>query len=330
MISRVADHCFWLGRYLERAESTARVLFVTRNLAGDGELTPEQCWHPAIIVWGEEAAFIERYGASATSDAERVQETLVWDEEDPSSLVQSVGAARDNARSIREVVSLEVWEATNALYLWLHSAAARDLWQTARMDFYRHVREQTQLVLGLSRSTMLHDEPLDFLWLGVLLERCGQTARILDVHHHALSLRERTHQVIETGLWLSLLRACSGFEPFMKRNQGRVTGAAVAAFLVLEPHFPRSVHFAVHSAHERLDAIRREAVPDGPGAQTAARLKALDRWICELTPGQLAELGVHAALTHVVDETAGICAGIGADLLGFGPAASATAGESPA
>src|SRR4029079_19439900 len=107
----------------------------------------------------------------------------------------------------------------------------------------------TRLCVGLLRSTMLHDEPLDFIWLGVLLERVSQTARILDVHHHAF-LQAQRHEVAATPLWLSLLRSLSGFEPFMKRHQGRVSPDSVAGFLIGEDRFPRSIAYCVHAAYE--------------------------------------------------------------------------------
>src|SRR5262249_44056661 len=105
LISRVADHCFWFGRYLERAESTARVLAVTTNLALDGELDPEQCWLPVVIVSGEREHFLERHGGGAVDWNEAVPRYMTWDEDNLTCLVRSVGAARENARSIREVLS---------------------------------------------------------------------------------------------------------------------------------------------------------------------------------------------------------------------------------
>lgn len=319
MISRVADHCFWLGRYLERAESTARVLAVTRNLSLDAELPPRQCWLPVIIVAGEEKPFLERWGVEAAEDGERVQDYLAWDQANPTSISRSVVAARDNARSIREVVSLEVWEALNELHLWLHGEATGE-YRDDRHAFYRRIRHAVQGIQGIMRSTMLHDDALNFIELGVRLERAGQTARILDVHHHAIQ-RLAAHDVVETALWLSLLRACSGFEPFMKRNQGRVGPEVVARFLVLEPDFPRSVRYCIHAAWERLSAIRPPAAAGLPGGQSLARLGALMEWSdrCE---DQLEQGGLHELLTHVVDETSAICDGIGRELLGEGTAAA--------
>jgi len=317
MISRVADHCFWFGRYVERAESVARVLFVTRNLALDAELSPRQCWGPVLSVSGEHQPFVAKYGEAAQADGERVQYYLTWDESNYACIAQSVRFARENARSIREVLSLEVWEVVNELHLWT-SATGRSEYDSQRYAFYRHVRRQTQLALGLLRSTMLHDTPMDFTWLGVLLERVGQTARILDVHHHALITMEK-HQVVETALWLSLLRACSGFEPFMKRFQGRVTGNAVAAFLILEPQFPRSVRYCVRSAYERLCAIRPIHAHHLPGGQTIERLRVLDEWLAGLTPDAIQPDAVHDLLTHVVDEVSSICNGVSQEIIAYPP-----------
>jgi uncharacterized alpha-E superfamily protein len=317
MISRVADHCFWFGRYLERAESTARVLQVTSSLALDSELTQEQCWLPVIIVAGEEARFLTAHGEKAAADGEAVQRYLTWDE-GMASLRHAVCAARENARSIREVVSLEAWEAVNELYLWITGKAGKEAYDSHRYGFYLHVRRAVQLSLGLLRSTMLHDTPLDFIWLGVMLERTGQTARVLDVHHHVLATVASRHQVVDTALWLALLRACSGFEPFMKRNPGRVTGEAVASFLLLEPSFPRSIRFCVHAANDCLSAIRPPGASSLPGGECVARLAELDEWVRQRGAADARAGSIHAVLTHIVDETAAVGNLVSRELFGLG------------
>jgi uncharacterized alpha-E superfamily protein len=331
VISRVADHCFWFGRYLERTESTARMLAVTQNLALDAELTPLQCWLPVVIVAGQKAHFTAQHGEHAAGDGEFVQRYMSFDDDNSTSLHRSISAARDNARSIREVVSLETWETVNELHLWMGSEAALEEFASQRYAFYRRIRQLTQLCLGLTQSTMLHDTPLDFIWLGVLLERVGQTARTLDVHHHAFthlappgeggppSGRSSSHQVVETALWLSLLRACSGFEPFMKLNQGKVTEQAVARFLLFEPRFPRSIRHCVDAAYARLCDIRPPDNATLPGGHSLERLHVLDQWITDRAQDPFDPSVVHDALTHVVDETATICDGIGRELLGYGP-----------
>lgn len=316
MISRVADHCFWFGRYLERAESTARVLMVTRNLSSDAELTSEQCWLPVLIVSGEEAPFITSHGVDRVDDGESVERYMTWAEDNLTCIRHSLRAARENARSIRDVVSLEAWEAVNELHHWLGGDEARHQYQHDRIGFYRRVRNGVQLALGLLRSTMLHDTPLDFIWLGVLLERVGQTARTLDVHHHLLTVLDQRNDIVETALWLSLMRACSGFEPFMKRHQGRVSGNAVANFLLFEGSFPRSIRYCARSAHERLCAIRPPTATDLPGGASLARLAALDAWVQARAQEPLEPWRIHDLLTHVVDETASTCNDLSVELFG--------------
>jgi uncharacterized alpha-E superfamily protein len=323
MISRVADHCFWLGRYLERVESAARVLGVTRNLALDVGLNPRHLWLPVIIVSGEEERFAAHPDGGAPDDGERVQDYMTWDEENPSSIRSSLAAARVNARSIREVVSLETWEALNALYLWAGSPRARTEWREDRHAFYRRIRTSAQSLLGIVRGTMLHDDAIHFIFLGVMLERAGQTSRILDVHHHAFRALG-SHVVIETALWLALLRACSGFEPFMKLHQGQVGPDAVARFLVLEPLFPRSVRFSLRAAKARLARIRPPAQPDLPGAESWRRLHALAQWLGEREP-DFDPAALHPLLTHVVDETSAIAGVMGRELLGYAPGAATEA-----
>jgi uncharacterized alpha-E superfamily protein len=148
----------------------------------------------------------------------------------------------------------------------------------------------------------LHDAPMDFLWLGVLLERIGQTARTLDMHHHIQGAAEGQQPLLQTALWLSLLRACSGFEPFLRREQGRVSREAAVSFLLYEARFPRSLRYCVRSA---LSLSRRL---DGSGAVTEARtrLEALDRWLDKQEQNEI-PLSVHGLLTHVVDEASVAC-----------------------
>jgi uncharacterized alpha-E superfamily protein len=321
MISRVADHCFWFGRYLERAESTARLLQVTSTLALDSDLTQLECWQPVIITAGEQEQFLRLLGADAAADGEAVQEYLAFNDEVPVSLRRSVAAARENARSVREVVSLEAWESINELHLWMQSPAARAAYDEHRYGFYRHVRRETQLCMGLLRGAMLHDAPLDFIWLGLLLERTGQTARILDVHHHALTTaRARAHPVVEVAVWLSLLRACYGFEPFMKSHRGAVTGKAVASFLIFEARFPRAIRHCVRRAREGLAHIRPPG--EGPPPLPAlARLEALEARLDAKAATPLDEAGVHDLLTVVVDETQATCDEVAVGLLAAAPLA---------
>jgi uncharacterized alpha-E superfamily protein len=315
VIVRVAEHCFWLGRYMERAESTARLLQVTGTLALDAEVPPRRIWHDVVIVSGQEADYLARFGRDSFGDTEIVQRYLARDEKNPVSLLRSIEAARENARSIREVIGLEVWQVLNELHVFVGSDEAASMFEWDRDTLYARIQRAMQLGLGLVQSTMLHETPLDFVWLGGRLERASQTARLLDVQHHALVAEGDPHPVLETALWVSLLRACSGFEAFMKRSRGRVTGAAVAGFLVLEPRFPRSVRHAVCSALATLTTICKD---QQPGQAALSRLGALDTALAEQAPVDLQGARVHELLTHVVNEVHAVCVEIANEILGEG------------
>jgi uncharacterized alpha-E superfamily protein len=340
MISRVADYCFWFGRYVERAESTARLLQATRTLVFDADLPVTQCWQPLIIVSGEQHAFCERFGADATGDGERVQDYLTWHPNSGVSLLSSVRAARECARVIRDTLSLDTWEAINELYHFLGRDSTEQLYHENREELYKSVRKSTQLVLGLVRSTMLHDEPMSFLWLGAMIERAGQVARLLDMHHHTIVAEgvaegmaedvaeaigdnegAPAHDIVKVALWLSLLKACSGAEAFMKRHQGRVSAQAVVSFLLFESGFPRSLVYCLRSSRSLLRGIW-PAPTDVPGAAAAgeprlstARIDALVRWL-EAQKATLEGGDIHGLLTHIVDETAAICTLVSTEIQG--------------
>ena len=321
MISRVADHCFWFGRYVERAEATARALSASVSLSLDAELPSAQVWRPVIVVSGEEDEFRERITGgdddhAAWGDGELVQRFMVWDEDNGVSIARSVTGMRWNARSVREVISAEAWEIVNELHLWNRSDIAQVAYAQHRDGYYQHVRRATQLTLGLLRSTMLHDEALHFVWLGVLLERVSQTARILDVHHWAFTNLPRRHEVVENALWLSLLRALSGSEAYLKRAAGRVSSEGVARFLIAERAFPRSIAYCVRSAYDRLCDIRPPGEHALPGGISLERLRILDTWVDTRTKEPMPGTSVHDLLTHVVDEVHEICGTLGKELLG--------------
>lgn len=323
MISRVAEQCFWFGRYLDRAESTARLLQATRSLVFDADIPVTRCWQPLVIVSGEYPRFLDVKGADAAGDGETVQRYMTWDEENTVSLRRSIAAARDCARSIRDVLSLEAWEEINELYLWTSSPEAHAQFDQQRERFYRHVRRVTQLVLGLVRSTMLHDAPMSFLWAGVMLERVGQTARILDVHHHMMEWASPTnlqpgaaaYPIVEVALWLSLLRACSGHEAFMKKSQGRVTAASVVSFLLFEPQFPRSLRYCLRSAMSLLRQLWPPTPASGGERPSQTRLRDLVDWLDSRRDG-FDLRRIHDLLTHVVDETSFVASAIERDILG--------------
>jgi uncharacterized alpha-E superfamily protein len=217
--------------------------------------------------------------------------------------------ARENARTIRETISLEMWEMINQLWLWLSSRLGRKLYDKDRHEFYLRLRNQGLLFHGICHNTVLHEQPFDFMRLGTALERTGQTARILDVKYHALGPTGGGPETsAETAQWLAILRSCSGIEPFFKRSGNVLSGQAVAAFLMFDERFPRSVR---HNLDRAENFLRRIRPPDRPqvGAGSAALLEALLMLVDRLTVEDLvkSEAGIHKALTEIIDKTAEVC-----------------------
>ncbi len=331
MISRVAEACFWLHRYMERVESTARMLDANLSLVLDARVPVYDRWHPQVIVTGERERFAALFGPDAAADREVVQRYLVWDERNPVSIASSLRWARENARTIRETINLEMWEALNEFWLWLSEGKGERLWERDRHAFYERVKTRCHAFHGISQATMLHETPFDFMRLGMLLERAGQTARLLDVKFHLLGpTRPGAETAVESAQWLALLRSCSASEAFLKRHRSAMTGAAVAGFLLLEERFPRSVLHALDRAwnfHRRVRAPAGEE-PGAAGEIGAASGGALEALLASLrgrTIDEVLEAGLHEELTRVIDATAAACLAVQADF--FDPPVPQAAGE---
>ena len=310
MISRVAESCFWLMRYLERADNTAGIIGVNLSHVLDAGGDGAESWHPVLVVTGELPSFRERFDAEAESDGELVQRYLTWDEKNPASIHNAVRAARENARTIRETISREMWESLNRIWLWLQSPASKRSYDEDRTEFYEMLERSIQGFRGTTPDTMLHEEPLDFMRLGMHLERAGMTARILDVRYHMHAASEQVQgAVVDFGPWHAILRSCCGIEAFLKRGRPLV-GKNIASFLVSEPAFPRSIIHCLERAEHSLDRILAPEA-DGlvllPERNSARMLGQLRRMVAELDVPAMKEGELHTALTRVIDTLAKVC-----------------------
>lgn len=294
MISRVAEHCWWMARYLERAENTARTLEVNDTLLLDFAVPVEQQWRPLLTISGI-------HDLPGEADGETVQYYLTWEASNPSSIVSSLAAARENARIIREVISADMWERINFYHLWMQSPDARDLYQRGRTEFYCRIKRINQLVHGIAEGTMAHGEPWEFYLLGKYLERACQTARILDVKYHILlPTPEHVGTPVDNAHWMAILTSCSGYEPFHKRRPGGDLGISVADFLVLDPKFPRSVRYCLSRCQRAAHAISGRP-PAHPGNDFEHALDSLVRWLNLVKIDDFVRAGLHEELTRVID-----------------------------
>lgn len=328
MISRVANSCFWMNRYLERVEVLARLQDVNMAFQLDVDLPEADRWRPLVIVSGQEKHYREVTPHAALDDPNIAQNYLTWNSENHSSVFASLAAARENARTIRETISLEMWETINDLWLWLGSRSAKRLFEEDRHAFYQHLKQQCLLFHGVAEATMLHDEPFRFMRLGTTLERAGQTARVLDVKHHSMGPGDdEIESPSEAAQWLATLRYCSGVEPFFKRELLAFSGRAVAQFLLFDRAFPRSVSCNLERSKNLLNLIRL------PGSKIGERsTEKLDSMLAHLralgdAPDRLGDL--HQLFTWIVDSTTEACQLVQDEFFDVAPQASAPA-ELPA
>jgi len=256
MLSRVAESLYWLGRYIERAENNSRILDVNLQLTLDmdhSDYDEKRDWLPILATLEDQKLFNENY-ASVTGDG--VCEFVTFAKENPNSIVSAVGRARENARTVREYISSEMWERINSLYLWLNSVSARQIFAASAIDFYRHVVDCSHQFSGTTDATLTHGEGWNFLQVGKYLERADSASRILDLKYHILlPSGEEVGGDVDTLQWIAVLKSCSAFEAYRKIHTGRVTPGSVAEFIILHDSFPRSIRFAVDGLVQALHAL---------------------------------------------------------------------------
>lgn len=252
MLSRVADSLYWLGRYIERAENNSRILDVNLQLTLDDENSGDEAerlaWEP-ILATLEDLKLFRKLYAVTTADA--VCEFLTFAKENPNSIRSAVAAARENARTVREYISSEMWERINSLYLWINSTGARQLFAGSTIDFYRHIVDYAHQFHGTTDATLTHGEGWNFLQVGKYLERADSTSRIVDLKYHILlPLGEEVGGNVDIVQWQAVLKSCSAYEAYLKLHTGSIAPWTVAEFVLLHDGFPRSIRFCA----DQLDA----------------------------------------------------------------------------
>lgn len=252
MLSRVADAIYWMSRYIERAENVARFIDVTLHMMPDMPSGSIPQWQPLIDTTGDAAVFKTRYG-SATPDA--VIQFLTCDAEYPNSIRSCLKAARENARSVREVISSEMWERINRFYLMVESAEFDDHCRRDPQDLFAIVKMSSHEFAGVTDATMTHNEGWHFSRLGQVLERADKTSRILDVKYFLLlPTAADVGTTIDDIQWAAVLRSASAFEMYRKRY-GRMEPNRIVEFLLLDREFPRAIQWCLMTARASVHAI---------------------------------------------------------------------------
>jgi uncharacterized alpha-E superfamily protein len=249
MLSRVADSIYWLNRYIERAENIARFVEVNLNLLLDCSVVVKQQWEPLVSTTGDVEMFRSRYGEPT---ADSVVSFLTYDEEYPNSIMSCLNAARNNAKSVRDVISSEMWEQVNSFYFMVKDSAP-DGKLPELPGFFAAVRMASHQFAGVMDATMSHNEGWHFGQLGRLIERADKTARILDVKYFLL-MPDGLGTALDELQWIALLKSASGYEMYRKTFH-RINPNDIARFLIFDRDFPRSVHSCLLRAEKSLYCI---------------------------------------------------------------------------
>ena len=314
MLCRTADHLFWMSRYMERAENTARML----NVGYETSLLPQSAavahtnWQGLLSINELIPAHQAKHGEI---NARNVLQFMVADESNPASILACLRAARENARAVRGSLTTEAWEMQNQTWLEVNRLLRSGQLESDPGQFFEWVRFRSHLSRGVTLGTMLADESLHFLRLGTFLERADNTARLLDAKFHAMGsefhgTENGRDQEYDFYHWSAVLGSFSAFEIYRKVYRDVIRPERVAELLILNPSMPRSLLACLLKVHQNL-----ERVANGASEETQ---RLVGRLLADLQYGRIDEIldtGLHAYLTQILLRINDIGVGIGRDFL---------------
>jgi uncharacterized alpha-E superfamily protein len=314
MLSRTADHLFWMSRYTERAENTARMLDVNyqTSLLPQSAAVAQLGWQGMLSISELMPAYIAKHGEVTPK---RVMEFMVMDESNSSSIMSCLKAARENARAVRGSLTTETWETQNQTWLEVNRMLRSGEFERDPAQFFEWVKFRSHLSRGVTVGTMLMDEALHFMRLGTFLERADNTARLVDVKFHAVQsdffgAASEKDQEYDFYHWSAILRSVSGFEVYRKVYRDVIRPERVAELLILRPDMPRSLHASLNEVVANLAMVANDESAETQ--RRAGKLRA------ELQYGNIDEIlanGLHAFLTQFLDRVNDLGARISRDFL---------------
>ena len=303
MLSRVAHSLYWMSRYIERAENIARLLEVNLqfllDFQGLDDSKLREHWDSLILSSGDEELFEKIHGKNANSRT--VTDFLAFDLRNPSSIFSCVFSARENARMIRDQISVEMWETLNELYLFLKSSSTAEVWAGSPNEFFQHVNRASHLFQGLTDSTYSRSEGWEFIQFGKFIERADKTTRILDVKYHILlPSAADVGGAVDTAQWQAVLRSASALESYRRYYVREILPWKAAEFLMFSDSFPRSLNYCATQVDDFLRRILGEtgARPRSDAGRAARRLVAD---LQSLTITDVLKQGMHEFLEEIQD-----------------------------
>lgn len=311
MLSRTADHLYWMARYTERAENTARMLDVNyqMSLLPQSEKTIESGWRALLEISELTDAYNSKHDNAAPST---VISFMARDMDNPSSIMRCLQAARENARAVRGSITTELWETINTTWLEAQRLILNGQVEQSPAEFFEWVKFRSHLTRGVHAGTMMRGEVYDFIQLGSFLERADNTARLLDVKFLAAAETrdEATDPVDEFYYWAAILRSVSAFESYRKVYRDVITPERIAQLLILNLSMPRSLAACLQEIVKRLARVR-----NAQSAETQMATLNLFTELRDTTIDEILEKGLHAFLTEFLSRINAVGAGISQDFL---------------
>jgi uncharacterized alpha-E superfamily protein len=308
MLSRTADNLYWMGRYSERAENTARILDVSWRASLGRQ--PVSDWEAALASLTDPTIYAERYGEPTQTG---LLAFMTLDPENPSSIFSSIKAGRENARSLRATITTEMWESLNATWLEIKELDVAAIQRQGFREFFDWVKHRSHLFRGVMIGTMMHDDALRFVQLGTFLERADNTARLFDAKQNLLrSSTSEEGSALDYYQWGGVLRAVSAFRAYHQIYADVITPTRVAELLVLKPEMPRSLRFCTDQVVRLLDELAGGRVLDS--RRVAGELDSRLRY------GRIEDIakrGLHDFLVEFMDRVSVLSDGISRDFLMF-------------
>lgn len=311
MLSRTADHLYWMARYTERAENTARMLDVNyqMSLMPQSDKAAESAWRAMLEISELTQPFNALHEKVVASE---VIQFMVSDMDNPSSIMRCLHAARENARAVRGSITTEVWETINTTWLEAQRKMREGVLINAPAGFFEWVKFRSHLTRGVHEGTMMRGEVFDFIQLGAFLERSDNTARLLDVKFLAAAeVRDsQPDPVDDFYYWAAILRSVSAFEIYRKVYRDIITPERIAELLILNPNMPRSLEACLQEVVDTLSRVRNRV---SGGTQMAA-LNLLAE-LQDHTIEEILEQGLHVFLTEFLARVNDLGSGISKDFL---------------
>lgn len=287
MLSRAANSIYWMSRYLERADNISRFIDVNMHLMLDlGLPAGNDHWQALLRTSDDDKAFAERYKSPTEANVVRF---LTFDEQNPNSILSCIRNARENARTVREIISSEMWEMLNELYHFVNTNSRKR--RIADLEaFYLHIRKMNHLFVGLAENSFSHGEGWHFIRIGQLLERADKTVRILDVKYFLLLPSvDYVDSPLDTIEWAAVLKSATAFEMYRKRFH-RANFHDVTDFLIFDQEFPRSVAFCLRQA---LVSLQEVADLHGAPSKALEQVKEVHAWLKSHSIDDVWKIGLH-------------------------------------